>query len=188
MLSRRRITTLAVATVAAVALTALWGAVGAQEQEARPAPIPYKIGIIDQDAALEQFAQFQTEWKGIQAEKEAFQKEIDDRMAGLKKLQDDYLQRRDALSLEEQSKAENELNRQMRMFQADAESRRNEIESRGVRCMKKASESMAAAVRSIAEAGNYHLILRGDTPTAVVYYAPAIDITSQVVARLNGGK
>lgn len=154
-------------------------------------PEAYRIAVVNRKKAFDEYNKQKSAWATLEKEREAKQAVVDrqsdaitaateklkadktmeqaDKEAAALKIQEDTLDYQNAFT-----KLQNEINVQANKFFATM------------------MEDVDAAVQAIGNEGNYHLIFEGDpnprSGGAVLYFSATIDITPQVISKLNGGR
>ena len=164
----------------------------AQQNAAPAAPQPsagseYKIRVVNRKDVFDQYNKQKEEWKNLEAEKKSLQGEIDKLSDGItadkKKLDEDK-----SLTDEQKTQLRDKVESDYRTYQTEFKRLQGEIDSKSRKFFARMMEDIDKAIAEIGEAENYHLILEADpkSPTSVLYFSSTIDITSKVVAKLNG--
>jgi Skp family chaperone for outer membrane proteins len=147
----------------------------------------YKVGVVNRRALMDKYEKGKADWAALVKEANGVQADLDARLDGLRKRKEECDKKAGGLSDEARAKMVDEINRDIRRLQADAEIRQKELDDKRSRLLRKATESAQAVIDAIGKEKGYHLILNADEGRGVVaYFASAVDITSAVLERLNG--
>jgi outer membrane protein len=176
-LRARRTLASSLTVLAAVALSAVViGPASAQ----RGGNSGIKIGVIDEATLLQQAPQTQSMADALQAEFAPRQRELLTMQQDLQKKQDTY--KRDASVMGDSERAD--LERQLRDGERDLQrandALREDFNARRNEEMQKLSHMLVQEVGDYAKSKGYDLVL-----TNVVYAAPAVDITEEVLGVLK---
>ena len=174
-----------IVTVAATWGSALTSTVSAQgAAPAASAGGDYKIGVVDMDNVVKQYTKLKSEADTLQAQRDKLQKDLDARTETLQKKMEDAKNAPEA----EREKKRDEVESELRKLKADFTSMQSELDSAGQKLRARTRQEIIKAIQQIGLDEKYHLILEADTEgrSTVIYFASPIDITSKVVAKLNG--
>jgi Skp family chaperone for outer membrane proteins len=91
------------------------------------------------------------------------------------------------LSDQQKQDLRDKIESDFRKYQTEFKRLQGEIDSKSRKFFARMMEDIDAAVKEIGVSENYHLIFEADpkSPTTVLYYSTTIDITSEVITRLN---
>ena len=151
----------------------------------------FKIGVVDMQKVMKDYNKREAKYSALEAEVKALQAPIDAMSAQITKMKEDY---------EEKAKPENnavpsemleletKIRRQHGEYEAALRQNQLKLDEMEAEVLKEILNDVNTTLRSIGEQENYHLILnaRGGAAGSVVYHSATIDITTKVLARLNG--
>ena len=154
-------------------------------------PGTYRIAVVNRKQVFDEYNKQKSEWTSLEKEREQKQAVVDRQSdaieADKKKLAEDKSltqAQKEALALKIQ---EDTLD-----YQNAFQKLQNEINMRADKFFAAMMRDVDAAVQEIGSEGNYHLIFEADpnprSGSAVLYFSATIDITSQVVEKLNSGR
>jgi Skp family chaperone for outer membrane proteins len=170
---------LATALVAGVATSA-----HAQAQAAQPGASSggYKIAVVDRKKVFDEYGKNKPEWDSLTAKKTNIEKTLNAKIDALKAEREAYAKTRPNLSDEERVNQDNAMNKKMLDLRNEAQLEQQRLDQEGDSIIKKLRQEIDTAVRSLAQTGNYHLVLEADTAiSSVIYYSDTLDITTQVL-------
>lgn len=173
--------------VIASACCALFAAFGSTHAFAQDTN--YKIGVVDMSALLAKYDKRKAKYDELQKQVDALQSGITAKSNAIEAAKADYdkKQKEGKIPAEELSALELKIRSDYVDYQAELTRSQQKIDSMEEEVLKEVLKDVQEKLESIATAGKYHLILnhRSGPNGAVLYAAPAIDITSQVLAELN---
>ena len=149
----------------------------------------YKIAVVNRKEVFDNYDKQKREWGDLEAEKKKLQDQIDQLSntisADKKKLEDSA----STMSEEQQQQLRDKIESDYRRYQTEFKRLQGEIDSKSRKFFGRMMEDIDAAVKEIGVSENYHLIFEADSksPTTVLYYSATIDITPEVITRLNKG-
>jgi outer membrane protein len=143
-----------------------------------------KIAIVDLNRLLVESALGKASQTRLQEYFEAKQNELAQEYQALQREQASLENQRSVLSLDAYTNKKNDLEQRMLRFRQKSD----EAESRFKQMQNDETQNflsrMAPVVEAIGKEGNYTLIIRPTAP-AVLYFDPKIDITDEVLRRLD---
>ncbi|WP_298219624.1 OmpH family outer membrane protein [Halothiobacillus sp.] len=160
--------------LALVSMLALFFAVTAQSAE-------IKIAFVNSTTLLEQAPQADIAKKKLEKEFAPREKEIRDSQQTAQALETKLNRDGVTMSDSDRSKQEQELNRQLRDLQRMQSNFRDDLNLRKNEELGKLQRVVLAAIKDVAKTKGYDLVLA----EGVVYAAPQVDITSDVLAKLK---
>lgn len=169
-------------TYAVLLTLALMLAAPVMAQEAKS----YKIGVVNRKKVFDEYDKQIEGLKKLQAERDKLQVDMDALSDSITKKQENL---RDAknLSDEERARLTDEIQSEFREYEAEFRKRQGEMDQSSKRFMEDIMKDIRAAVTAIGQEGGYDLILEADplATSSVLYHSTSIDLTSQVILRLN---
>lgn len=160
--------------LAFVSMLALFFAVTAQSAE-------IKIAFVNSSTLLEQAPQADIAKKKLEKEFAPREKEIRDAQQTAQTLETKLNRDGVTMSDSDRSKQEQELNRQLRDLQRMQSNFRDDLNLRKNEELGKLQRVVLAAIKDVAKTKGYDLVLA----EGVVYAAPQVDITNDVLAKLK---
>lgn len=160
--------------LALVSMMALFFAATAQSAE-------IKIAFVNSSTLLEQAPQADIAKKKLEKEFAPREKEIRDAQQTAQALETKLNRDGVTMSDSDRSKQEQELNRQLRDLQRMQSNFRDDLNLRKNEELGKLQRVVLAAIKDVAKTKGYDLVLA----EGVVYAAPQVDITSDVLAKLK---
>ncbi|MBX7259189.1 MAG: OmpH family outer membrane protein [Candidatus Hydrogenedentes bacterium] len=189
-------TSLTMASVVTIALLAYTGAVFAAEQpkpaQAQAAPAKadgqFKIGVVNRKMVFDSYKKREQGLADLEAQKNKLQVEIDALSKSIEAKKKKYEDEKDKMTDDERTKLKDEITREFGEYQAQFKLKQDDIDRQSQRFLSGIMQDIDNAVNQIGSQQNYHLILEADpkSPTSVIYFSTTLDITSQVIALLNG--
>lgn len=160
--------------LAFVSMLALFYATTAQSAE-------LKIAFVNSSTLLEQAPQADIAKKKLEKEFAPREKKIRDAQQTAQKLETKLNRNSVTMSDSDRSKREQELNRQLRDLQRMQSNFRDDLNLRKNEELGKLQRVVLAAIKTVAKTKGYDLVLA----EGVVYAAPQVDITKEVLAKLK---
>lgn len=157
-----------------VSMMTLVFAVSAQSAEV-------KIAFVNSSTLLEQAPQADIAKKKLEKEFAPREKEIRDAQQAAQNLENKLNKDGVTMSDSERSKQEQELNRQLRDLQRMQSNFRDDLNLRKNEELGKLQRVVLSTIKEVAKSKGYDLVLA----EGVVYAAPQVDITSDVLAKLQ---
>jgi outer membrane protein len=175
-LRARRMFAASLTVLAAVALSA----VVIEPAAAQRGGAALKIGVIDEAALLQQAPQTQSMADALQAEFAPRQRELLTMQQDLQKKQDTYKRDSSVMGDSERADLERQLRDGERDLQRATDAYREDLNARRNEEMQKLSHMLVLEVGEYAKSKGYDVVL-----TNVVYAAPSVDITEEVLGVLK---
>lgn len=160
--------------LALVSMLALFFAATAQSAE-------IKIAFVNSSTLLEQAPQADIAKQKLEKEFAPREKEVRDAQQTAQALETKLNREGVTMSDSDRSKQEQELNRQLRDLQRMQSNFRDDLNLRKNEELGKLQRVVLAAIKDVAKSKGYDLVLA----EGVVYAAPQVDITSDVLAKLK---
>jgi outer membrane protein len=160
--------------LALVSMLALFFAATAQSAD-------IKIAFVNSSTLLEQAPQADIAKKKLEKEFAPREKEVRDAQQTAQALETKLNRDGVTMSDSDRSKQEQELNRQLRDLQRMQSNFRDDLNLRKNEELGKLQRVVLAAIKDVAKTKGYDLVLA----EGVVYAAPQVDITSDVLAKLK---
>lgn len=142
----------------------------------------FKIGVVDMDRVREehtwrkeQYAKLESLVKQLEDEIKPMQDEID-------RLTEEFKSKQESMSVLDRNKLENEIKEKTVAYQNAFKQRQLQIDEEEMNVNKQAFTDTQQVIEALAEEQKYHLVI---PKSQVLYFSATIDITSQVVERLN---
>ncbi len=144
----------------------------------------YKIGVVDMDEVLKGYKKLKAEADALQSERDRLQKDLDAKSDALKKKLEEA---KNAPEADREARRDS-IEKELRDFTADVQRMQGDLDSKGQKLSARTRKEVIAAIQEIGAAENYHLILEGDADgrSTVIYFTNTINITSKVIAKLDG--
>ncbi|HUX07870.1 MAG TPA: OmpH family outer membrane protein [Acidobacteriota bacterium] len=143
-----------------------------------------KVAIVDLNRLLVESALGKASQTRLQNYFEAKQNELAQEYQALQREQGSLENQRSVLSMDAYTAKRNDLEQRMLRFRQKSEEAEATFKQMQTDETQKFLNQMAPIIRAIGEEGSYTLILRRTAP-AVLYYNPTVDITDQVLSRLD---
>lgn len=140
-----------------------------------------KIAFVNSSTLLEQAPQADIAKKKLEKEFAPREKEIRDAQQTAQGLENKLNRDGVTMSDSERSKQEQELNRQLRDLQRMQSNFRDDLNLRKNEELGKLQRVVLSAIKDVAKSKGYDLVLA----EGVVYAAPQVDITNEVLAKLQ---
>jgi Skp family chaperone for outer membrane proteins len=151
------------------------------------AGVPNKIGIVDLQKVMDAYNKREAEVSKLEEEVERSRSEIERLRNAFQDEVEGFSEVRGTLSEEERFAREAKLDRKALNIETTIQLAESSLARQQRRLKKLLLDDIIEAVSAIADEENYHLILEADpeTRTGVLYHATALEITSDVITRLN---
>ena len=174
-----------VAVVATVGLVLCGMTASAQDAKGDSA---YKIGVVDMAKVLKDYNKRQAKYNELQAKVDELQKDIDALSKKIEAAKKDFEDKKATMTEEARMTAKNAIEADYQKYRTELDSRQRQIDNMEEAVLLEVMKDVRAAIEEIAKAGGYHLILNGneDGKGTVLYHSTTIEITSQVLTKLNG--
>jgi outer membrane protein len=140
-----------------------------------------KIAFVNSSTLLEQAPQADIAKKKLEKEFAPREKEIRDAQQAAQTLETKLNRDGVTMSDSDRSKQEQELNRQLRDLQRMQSNFRDDLNLRKNEELGKLQRVVLSAIKDVAKSSGYDLVLA----EGVVYAAPQVDITNEVLAKLQ---
>jgi len=172
---------------AALALAMLSLPVSAQD-----APGGYKIGVVDMQKVMAEYDKREAKYKELEVKVKELQAPIDALSAKITQMKADYDKRAAEANADRVALAqlEGQVRAEHATYEAKLRESQVQIDELERAVLTSVLDDIKAALKEIGEQQNYHLILNGreGSGSAVVYHSTSIDLTSQLLAKLNGSR
>lgn len=142
----------------------------------------YKIGVIDTKAVLTGYNKVSGEYKKLQEEVDARNKEMDKMLEKIQAEDEAYKKERDSLSTTDKTERETKIQNELRQYKAEMEKQQTDIDGKENLLKRRFLGDIQQAVAEIGAQDGYHIIL---TSSSSIYFSPTIDISQKVVDLLN---
>jgi len=147
-----------------------------------------KYALIDMEYILEKIPAYTTANEQINALSEKWQKEIEAVSQEAQKLFKDYQAQYASLTDEQKTKKEEEViakEKGMSELRRQYFGPEGELGKRQQALMKPIQDNIYQAVKEIAEAQGYSLVIDRASATSVIFASPRIDISNEVLSKLG---
>jgi outer membrane protein len=154
------------------------------------APGQYKIGVVDLQKILQDCEKRKSKYADLEKEKIRMQTPIDELSKKIEGMKKKYEESKGTMSDEERLKLENQVKEDYATYKSEFDKAQQKIDNLEKEVMVEVMKDVNAAIDAVGQEDGYHLLLNaagGSVPT-VLYHSATIDITSKVLARLNGKK
>lgn len=171
-----------------VSLAAIAALGVAQEQGAKDA-VPYRIGVVNMQRLMQEYDKRKAKYDELQTEVDELQKDVTTLKDKIEKAQEKLEKDGAKLTEEERFDLKNQLEDDITIYKTEFTQSQRLIDNKEERVMKEVLKDISATIEQLAEDGQFHLVLNSLSGPGgtVLYHSPTIDITSQVLAILNGG-
>lgn len=148
----------------------------------------YKIGIVDRKEVFDNYERKKEAFKSIEADVAQVQADIDEATQRILAKKESFDAQKDSMSQEELLQMEREIRRDVEEQQLKLKRHQEEIDTRQALLIKELKDEINATIAEVGVEKNYHIIFEGDkrSKTSVIYYSSRMDITSEIITRLNG--
>ena len=148
----------------------------------------YKIAVVDMQTLMADYDKREQMYKDLEKEVETRQQEIDalsNKIEGMKKDYDS--KKRAGADVDSLLDLEEVIEREYGKYKAALDENQRVIDQREERVLREVLEDVQTVLNEVGTEGNYHLILnsRQGPRGSVVYFSTTIDITTEVLTRLN---
>lgn len=150
----------------------------------------YKIGVVDMQKVMAEYDKREAKYSELEKEVATLQAPIDALSAKITQMKADYDKRAaepnaDRLAL---TQFEGQIRAEHANYEAKLRESQIKIDELERKVLTEVLADIQAALKEIGEQQNYHLILNGreGSGSAVVYHSTSIDLTSQLLTKLNG--
>lgn len=175
---------LAVSTMVIALLMAGILAVPAVAQDANG----YKIGVVDMNKVMRDYKKREQKYAELQVEVDKRQAVIEAQAEQVEGMRDAYKDARTSMSDTERLAKENEIEDAIAAYQKALEDNQRKIDQLEEAVLKEVLDDIERVLIETATSGNYHLILDAKKAPrgSVLYHHTSIDLTSAILAKLNG--
>lgn len=148
----------------------------------------YKIAVVDLQQVVAEYNKRELRYKELESQVKARQAPIDQLSETIEAKKKQYEDGRTTMSEDDRRDLKFEIEQKFVEYKAMLEKQQNEIDSMEATVLEEVFADIEKTLNKIATRDNYHLILnaRGGPRGTVLYHSTQIDITSQVLADLNG--
>lgn len=176
----RRISLAAGVCAAALLAAAAFSNIGSAQE----GQTTYKIGVVDMKRCLAEYNKRETMYRELQRQVDERQKRIDQLSQEVERLQQRYSETRDPA---ERQRIENEYNDKAVEYRAELERNQRQIDAEETRVLQELITDVRNTIEQIGQEQHFHIILDARNPAGggVLFHAPTVEITSQVLQRLN---
>ena len=147
----------------------------------------YKIGVVDMDRLREDHAWLKGQYKALEDMLKKLESEIEPLLKEIDALSTQLKEGAESLSPSERLALKSKYDAKTLEHQNEIRARQLKIDERELEVNKEAYADIQKVIGELANDQNYHLIIKAqnDPRSQVLYFSAAIDVTSEVVARLN---
>lgn len=149
---------------------------------ARPAHAEAKIAYVDLQRALNEVEEGRGAKAALKKEFESKQKMLDDKKAEFEKLRGEYEKQASVMSEDSRKAKEADLQKKGGELQGFFVQQQKDLSDREREVTRGIFEKMSAIVREIADAEGVSIVLQAE---AIVYGAPSLDLTNDLVRKYN---
>lgn len=151
----------------------------------------YKIGIVDFREVLRSYDKREQAYKKLEEEMKALQTRLDAAANEVEAMKKNYETSKD-LSEDARRDLEETIETKAADFKNQMQKDQRAIDRKEQEILQEVIGDIRSVIEEIGLSGNYHLILDANSPNpprgGVLFYSKTIDITSEVLARLNKAK
>jgi outer membrane protein len=166
-------------SLAAAALVALAGALFALPS---PARADTKVAYVDLQRALTEIDEGKAARAALKEEFDQKQKMLDDRKGEFEKMRGDFEKQSSLMSDDARKEKQGEIERKGNELQGFFMQQQKELSDREREMTRGIFEKMSGIVHEIAEAEGVSLVVQSE---ALVYAAPSLDLTNELVRKYN---
>jgi Skp family chaperone for outer membrane proteins len=150
----------------------------------------WRIAVVDRKEVFDNYAKQKDETAKLKAEVEKMQADLDKMSDKIQAAKDAYEADKEGMTEEQRDEAKKKIQQDFAEYQAQLKSMQAKVDSENALLIKNLKKDIDTAIAKYGEEKDYHLILEADprSPTSVLYYKAAIDVTGDVVQRLNSGQ
>lgn len=147
----------------------------------------YKIGVVNTFDVFKGYTKCKAELDALEAEKNKLQASFDSRRESIN-AKKDRLQNGTNLTAAQRDTLRDEVEREFRSYEADLRQAQGDLESKRNKFLARNMQEIRQTIQQIGSSENFHLILEteADGKPTVLYFSNAINITDNVISRLNG--
>jgi outer membrane protein len=147
-----------------------------------------KVGILDSNKCLQQSETGKKVFKGLQEKSDRIKKDLDARQEELKKLYEEFVKRRNVLSLDARQEKEKELIRKEEDLRGLTRKKEEEMRKETDSVLQPLVSDLHEIMRKVAKDEGYTLILEGKGGMVYYFTPPVNEITDKVIKLLNETK
>ena len=147
---------------------------------------PLKIGVIDGKRCIEQTEAGKKIYSLLKEKFAREQKDMEARSTALKRLQDEYTKKKEVLAAEVRHEKEKEIIRRQEDLRDQIQEKNLAFQKEEREAFQKLSAEIFEAAAAIGREQGFTLIM--EAKSGVVYFAPTMDLTDQVIKRYNAKK
>lgn len=166
-------------SVSTATVSALFAAVALEAQ-------PTKVGYVNSEAVLAEFALAQDAQNALQASLRGYDLEIQELEQSLRTSADEFLQKQLTMTPEARQAREEELRNQEQALQQRRADLNTQAQQRQVELFQPVMDAIKEVIEEIRVEGDYAIIL-DVASRAIITADPALDLTQEVVSRLQTG-
>ncbi len=149
---------------------------------AAPARAEQRIGYVDLQRALNEVEEGKAAKAALKAEFDSKQKLLDEKKTEFEKLRGDFEKQASLMSEDARRQKQGELEKKGQELQGFFMQQQKELSERERETTRGIFTKMSAVVREIAEAEGVSVVLQSE---ALVYGAPSLDLTNELVRKYN---
>jgi Skp family chaperone for outer membrane proteins len=149
----------------------------------------YKIGVVDMREVFQKYDRRESEFQKLLGERDAAQTKVDALADKINTDRRNYENKRQTASADELERLEMQILSDISTLEAERSKLQSDVSLIESRILRDLTLEIRTVIAEIGQAENYHLILDtgSQSPSAVLYYATPLNMTSKVVDRLNKG-
>lgn len=145
---------------------------------------PMKLAVVDRKKVYDAYNRQKSDMAALEKKKDALQAEINNLADQIKANKDKF----DATPEGQREELGRQIEASLADLRAEVQKKQSEIDNETSKFLRTIMEDIEKAIAAIGTQDNYHIIFEADPKVAsVIYFSPTVDITSQVIARLNSG-
>jgi len=145
----------------------------------------YKIGVINRKSIVKAYAKVAVEYRKLEDEVKSRQVKIDELSNKITKMKDEYEKDKKNMSPAERAEREAAVQSEFAKYRSELQTNQAEIDAKENALMRTVMTEIDDAVKKVGDDGKYHLVLDGSTAAGAVYYSPTVDVSQQVIDKLN---
>jgi outer membrane protein len=139
-----------------------------------------KIAVINMQKIVKQSEKGRSATAELEKKFEGLKKDLQAEQDRIKTYKEDIEKKASLLSDEAKAQKEIEYRKMLRDFKDSSENAQFQMKQAEARVMEPLLKSLEKIVNKVAESGGYTMILESNMP-GIYYFAPAIDITAEVI-------
>jgi outer membrane protein len=173
--------------VAVACLFAMTSLVGAQDEGTSSS---LKIRVIDRKMVFDNYQKQKDELEKLKAEVKKLQAPLKTMADEIEAAKEAYEEKRDTMTEELRDTTKLRIQSDFAEYKAKFQASQSDVDGMHTLLIKQMKQDIDKAIAEIAEAEKYDLVLEADpkSPTGVLFSSSAIDVTSRIIAHLNGAK